>query len=464
MLFPSDAAPDLIIHGCAIVTMDDAATVIRDGAIAIRDGRIAWLGNAETAARMPAKRKLDARGQIALPGMIDAHVHTAQQLLRGRIAAIGRTRALRHPTWKNYLVPFESLLTADEVYLSARFAFANMIEVGTTCFAEAGGPFPDEIGRAAVESGLRGFIALSTIDQNAAAGGASVPAGMVMRSDEALERNVDLVTRWRDHPRVKAWLALRQILVCSPELISGISEAAHNLNTKIHTHLCEGVYEIDYAAEKFGRRPAEYLADLGVLSPHLHCAHSILLSPGDVDLYARHRPSACHCAFNNYQVGFPRLAEMWRRGIDIGLGTDGPVAWSSLDMFQVAHQARIGQQAVAGAPWAVRSAISSEEVLAVATRGGARALGLADTIGSIEQGKAADLLLCEANGLDQLPMADPLFTAACSIIGRDVRTVFVNGEMIMKDREILTMDVEALRAELTTRLPGILDRFERLVA
>jgi 5-methylthioadenosine/S-adenosylhomocysteine deaminase len=287
---------------------------------------------------------------------------------------------------------------------------------------------------------------------------------MMMTPEQAYDRNLDLVKRWRDKERVNAWLALRQIIVCSPGLIKGIAAAARELDVKIHTHLCEGTYEIDYAAEKFGKRPTEWLEDLGVLSHHLHCAHSVLLSPEEVDLYAKHRLSACHCAFNNYSIGLPRLIEMWRRKIDIGLGTDGAAAWGTLDIFQVAHVARVAQQAVAGTPWHIRTPFSSDELLRIATMGGARALAVQQEIGSIEVGKRADILLCDASEIDQMPVHDPLFVASSIVVGRDVRTVIVDGKVVMKEREMLTIDVEAMRAKLAIRRPVIMERFEKLVA
>ena len=348
------------------------------------------------------------------------------------------------------------------MYLSGLVAYTNLLRVGTTCFAEAGGPHPDSVGQAALEVGVRGFVPLSTIDQSETIG-AAVPKSMLMTSDQALDRNVSLVKRWRDKDRVKAWLALRQIIVCSPGLIQSICAAARELDVKIHTHLCEGSYEIDYAAERFGKRPTEYLETMGVLSRHLHCAHSVLLSPEEIDLYVKHRLSACHCSFNNHTIGVPRLTEMWRRGIDIGLRTDGAAAWGSLDIFQVAHIARVGQQAVAGTPWHIRTPLTAEQLLRIATIGGARALGIEGEIGTLEVGKRADLLLCDCTEIEQMPAHDPLFVAANMIVGRDVRTAVIDGKVVMKEREILTVDVEAIRAKLKERLPGIIERFERAI-
>lgn len=450
---------DLLVSGCDVVTMDAGGTVIIDGAVAIADGRIVWIGKSTEAASLfdPASR-LDGRDTIALPGLIDAHFHTAQQFLRGKIAEIARHRPLKNPVWKCYYIPFESILDPEDIYLSGMLAYTNMIAVGTTCFAEAGGPHPDEMGRAALDTGIRGIVALSTIDQ-----GSGMPPSMLMTKDEALKRNVALVKQWKDKGRVTASLALRQILICSPDLIREISAAARQLDVKIHTHLCEGTYEIDYALEHFGKRPTEYLADIGVLDRHLHCAHSVLLSPNEVDLFVSHRPSACHCAFNNYALGSPRLIEMWRRGVYIGLGTDGAAAWGSLDIFRVAHAARIGQQIIMGTPHHHRNVISSEELLCIATNGGARALGMQDSIGSLEVGKKADLVLLDVREADHQPIYDPLFTAATTAVGRDVDSVIIDGTVVMKGRQHTLVDMGELKARIAERLPKIMQRFEKVM-
>lgn len=451
---------DLLVRGCDLITMNDTDTVIRDAALAVDKGRIVWTGKASDASGLyRADRTIDASGQIAMPGMVDAHFHTAQHLLRGKLSEITRTRAPKMPVWKHYYLPFEAMLEPEDVHLSALAAYTNMLRVGTTCFAEAGGPHPDEMGRAADEVGIRGFIAQSTCDT-----GMGVPDALMMKTQQAYDRNVELVQRWSKHERVKAFLSLRQIVVCTPELVKGIGQAAKELNVKVHTHLCEGIYEIDFALERYGKRPTEYLEELGVLSHHFHGAHSIFLSPEEVDLYARHKVSACHCGLHNYSVGQPRVAEMWRRGIDIGLGTDGAASSGTLDVFQVAHAARIGQQLVAGTPWHMRTAISSDELLKIATHGGARALGVGHELGRLESGFKADFILIDASDIDQQPIYDPLFTASTTTVGRDVRTVVVDGKVVMKDREILTVDVETIKARLARRRPEIMDRFEKLVA
>src|SRR3984957_5106078 len=210
---PSEApAVDLLITGCQIACFVKADTIINAGAIAITGDSIAWLGDA--AGPLPSAREtLEARNSIALPGLIDCHVHTAQQFLHGKLQAIQRRGELRSPMWQRYLIPFESGLTEEDVYASALAAYAAMIRSGTTCFLEAGGPFADQMGRAADEIGIRGRIALSTMDAEE-----DLPANMRCSTAEALRRSEELVLRWKDHPRVNAWLSLRQIMVNSEAL------------------------------------------------------------------------------------------------------------------------------------------------------------------------------------------------------------------------------------------------------
>jgi 5-methylthioadenosine/S-adenosylhomocysteine deaminase len=451
---------DLLVDGADIVVFDDAGTEIRDGSIAIAGNSIAWLGPAtESSEQVRAKATIDGNGLIAMPGFVDAHVHTAQQFLHGKISAIRRRGELKSPMWSRYLIPFESGLEPEDVYCSGLAAYASMISTGTTCFLEAGGPFPDEMGRAADEIGIRGRIALSTMDMDE-----SIPAGSRFTTGEALRRNEELVRRWQDHPRVNAWLSLRQIMVNTSELTRGMSALANQLNTPIHTHLAEGTYEVDYAISKWGLRPAEYLESIGALHQHVHAAHSVVLSLNELDLYQTRNVSACHCAFNNYTMGAPRVLEMLHRGIRLGLGTDGAATRGSLDMFEVVHAATVGQQAVGGTPYHIDPPISHEQMLTAAIRGGARAARLEKRIGSLEIGKLADLILVESTSPAQFPNYDPRITLAESTVGPNVRTVIIDGRVVMKDRVLLTVDLASMKERLRRQYGVLMDRFERAIA
>ncbi len=450
---------DLLISGAEVLTFNDANVVLNDGAIAIAGNKIVWLGKSgEAAKRFRAKDTLQAGGMIAMPGLVDCHVHTAQQFLRGKLASLGNMGNLREPIWKRYLIPFESGLEPEDVYCSGLSAYSSMISCGTTCFLEAGGPCPDEMGRAADEIGIRGRIAMSTMDIDE-----TLPQGFRLSTSEALQRSEELVKRWEKHPRVNAWLALRQIIVNSEKLRLDMDALARQLNTHIHTHLCEGTYEVEYTIDQFGARPAEYLNAIGVLNDRLHCAHSVLMSHKEIDLYAANDVSSCHCAMNNFIIGAPRLFELVRRNVRVGLGTDGAATRGTLDLFQVAHYAVLGQQILDGTPLHGSAPMSYVDMLRQVVRGGARAARLETRIGSLETGKLADIILIGTSDYDQYPMYDPLITAAEHTVGRDVQTVIIEGRIVMQNRQLLTVDLGPMRERVKKQYGKIMERFDRVI-
>jgi 5-methylthioadenosine/S-adenosylhomocysteine deaminase len=451
---------DLLITDAKVLTFDDNSTVLLDGAIAIAGNTIVWMGKAsETTRLFRAAETLRAGGMIAMPGLIDCHVHTAQQFLRGKLASLGHLGSLREPIWKRYLIPFESGLEPEDVYCSALAAYSSMISCGTTCFLEAGGPCPDEMGRAADEIGIRGRLAMSTMDLDD-----SLPEGFRLSTEEALRRSEALVKRWERHPRVNAWLALRQIIVNSEKLRVEMDALARQLNTRIHTHLCEGTYEIDYTVDRFGARPAVYLERIGVLNDRLHCAHSVLMSHKEIELYAANGVSSCHCAMNNFRIGAPHLFELVRRNVRVGLGTDGAATRGTLDLFQVAHYAVHGLQILDGTPMHGASPMNYSAMLRQVVRGGARAAHLELLIGSLEPGKRADLILIGCGDFDQFPVYDPVITAAEHTVGRDVQTVIIDGRVVMKDRQLLTVDLGPMRERVKKQYAHIMQRFDKAIA
>lgn len=448
---------DRIIQNAYVVTFDEQARIFSDGAIAIRNGVIVDVGeSADVASRWTAAERIHAAGDIVMPGLTDAHLHTAQTLMRGLLPALAKRGALRVPTWREYLVPFEANLTPDDVELSGLLAYTTMLQTGTTAFFEAGGPHPDAMARAAWASGIRGAVSQNTMD-----GGDRIPASMRMTTEQAIAANVDLVERLPaaadGSTRVTACMSLRQIITCSPELVSTIHREATARGVKVHTHLVEGTYEIDFALERFGRRPIDHLIEQGLFDRTLHGAHSILVDDDDVDAYVRHGVSAAHCAKGNYSIGTPPALRMWRRGVSIGLGTDGVAGLGTLDLFRVAMLARVGQQYVEATPVHNRNGVRGEEILGMATIGGARAMGLESHTGTLERGKRADILVLRTDGPDAAAYASPeIFLYECAS-GRDVRHVLVDGEVVVKDGDVVTVDVAEVRAKASVRQRELID-------
>lgn len=447
----SEQTAETIIQNAHIVTFDASGSVIEDGAIVINGGEIVAIGETSEITRdWRSDTRIFAAGKIAIPGLIDAHVHTGQTLMRGLLTSLAQVGNLRVPTWREYYVPFEAALNGDDVELSGELAYTSMLRSGTTTFFEAGGPHPDRMAAAAVSTGIRGSVSLSTMD-----GGSRIPESMLMGRDEAVEANIRVVESLAsdsDVPaRVTGGMSLRQIIACSTELVVDIHREARKRNVKVHTHLVEGTYEIDYSLEHFGRRPVDYLVDLGVFDETLHCAHSIFLSDGDIQQFVTRGASACHCAKGNYAIGHPPALEMWRRGAAIGLGTDGVGSIGTLDMFRVAMLTRIGQQLVHGTPVHNRNDVAAAEPLAMTVNGGARAMGLEKQIGSLETGKRADIVLVATDSADAAGYSTPeAFLYDCAN-GSDVHTVIVDGQVVVADRQVLTADVELIGRRAAAR-------------
>ncbi len=449
---------DRILENVHLVTFDGEGTVIPDGALAIRDGVIADRGTtAEIAAGWEAAERIDGEGKIAIPGLTDAHFHTAQTLMRGMITTLGRTRKLRVPTWREYYLPFEAQLTPEDVELSGDLAYATMLLSGTTQVLEAGGPHPEAMARAAQRSGIRATVSVSTMD-----GGSRIPESMIMTTEQAIARNIevaDALPRVVDGrlARVHGGMSLRQVITCSTELVTAVHGEAQARGVKVHTHLVEGTYEIDYCLERFGLRPIEHLIDIGVFDRTLHGAHSVLTSDTEIDLYARHGASACHCAKGNYAIGAAPALRMWRRGVDIGIGSDGVATLGTLDIFRIAMLARVGQQLIEGTPNHNRNAVSAEEPLAMAITGGARSAGFGEELGALEVGRRADVVLIGMDGPDAAGYTSPeAFLYECAS-GRDVSTVIVDGEIVVKDREVLGLDYDEVRARAAARQSELVD-------
>ncbi len=454
------AEVDLLITGCDIVTFDKADRVVTDGAIAVQGNTIEWIGAANDAAGLyRGKQTINARGLVAMPGLTDTHYHTAQQFLRG----VHKVSHKKGPDWKTYLIPFETGLEPEDVYCSGIAGYTSMISCGTTCFLEAGGPHPDEMGRAADEVGIRGRIALNTCDIDGPGG--PLPKSHIMTTSQALKENEALVKRWQKNPRVNAWLSLRQILVNTEELRVSMSHLAEELDTTIHTHLSEETDEVDYTIENYQLRPPDYFDKIGIFNKRLHCAHSVLLTDAEVDLYAKRDVSVAHCALWNYFLAPHQIYAMVRQNVRVGLGTDGPGSRGTLDMFQVMHYAVMGTAIANSMPYhSFQLPLDYAQMLKIACVNGARVANLESKTGCLEKGRLADIVLVGRNDFDQYPSTDPLVTLAEMTTGRDVRTVVIDGRVVMKDREFLTVDMEPMRRRMAKQYKVILDRYDQAIS
>ena len=276
---------DILIRDSRILTGD--FTIEEHVSVAVKDKIIHAIGTPEELdQRFCAAEVLEADGNLLMPGFIDGHTHTCQQLLRGRTAD-------EYPMiWTRFLVPFESNLSPEDVRVSARLHCVEMIRAGITGFADAGGVHMDQVAEAVMETGMRAALCPSTMDM-----GNVVCGEMKHSAEDCIRLTEELHSRYQGagDGRVDIWFGIRQLMTCSKELIEKIVEKAEELDTGIHMHLCEHKDEVSFCLQNYKMRPAAFLQSVGALSPRLLTAHNVLLTERDITLLADNGVHVIHC-------------------------------------------------------------------------------------------------------------------------------------------------------------------------
>ncbi len=439
---------DLLIKNCSLLTFD--FNVIEEQSIAINSSKVLEFGPAiDINRKYEATTVVDGKGKLAMPGLIDAHIHTCQQFLRGR------TMDEYPMIWTRFLVPFESNLTPDDVYHSARLSCLEMIKAGTTSFADSGGVHMHKVVDAVIESGMRAAIAKSTMDI-----GGIIADPMKETAEESVKGTEELYKGYQSKGdgRIDIWFAIRQVMTCSPKLVRMVGEKAKEYSTGIHAHLCEHKDEVSFCLQNYKKRPAEFLDEMGVLGSNLLTAHNVVLSESDITLMKNRDVKVVHCPRSNFSShGFPKTPRMIEMGISVGLGTDG-AAQSSLSLFDEIKVFHSGIKAFWGLPIFDPVVLPAKELIKMATLGGAKALQLEDKIGTIEIGKNADIILIDIDKPHILPTHNILKTFVGAVNAHDVNDVIINGKLVMKNREVLTLDEEEILYNSKKRLESITHR------
>ena len=436
---------DIAIRNCMVMLPDFSFKEAQD--VLIKDSLIEAID--DTGKDAEAAEVIDGRGKLVMPGLVDAHTHTCQQLLRGRVAN-------EYPmVWTRFLVPFESNLSPEDCYWSARLACLEMIKSGTTAFAESGSTHMGAVADAVIEAGMRAAIARSTMDM-----GGAIPDSMKMSAEKNIEMTEDLYDRYQGKGggRIDIWFAIRQVMTCSPELIRTIGEEARRLKTGIHAHLCEHKDEVSFCLQNYKKRPAAFLDDMGVLGPNLLTAHNVLLAERDIDLLAEHDVKVIHCPRANYaNHGFPKTPRILQNGISVGLGCDG-AARSNLSIFAEMKQLNYGTMAYWGVPIFDLDVIFPRDLMRMATVGGANAIQHGDMLGTVEVGKKADIITVNLDQPHIMPTNNLLNTIVDCVTEHDVIDSVIDGRLVMRDRKVLTIDEQETLSECSKRIKEIAKR------
>jgi len=453
---------DVLVKNAVIVTMDSQKRIINDGAVAVKDKRILAIGKSDDLEkRYKGEKELDGAHHALIPGLMDCHAHAHQQFLR--TAWWIDTPAL--PVgWQNFLMPFEGTLTSEDAQLGAQLACINMIKSGTTCFADAGGSYPDELAKAVEKTGMRGVIARSTADMGE--GPELGMKNMIFSTKEAIRKNVELIERWNNTAdgRIHAWFGLRQIMVCSEELWEKFKELSTTYKTGIHTHLAELPNEVEWALGRWGKRPLERLYDTGFLRPNVLFAHMVYLTDRELVLAAETNIKIAHCPVGILQrISRPtKVPQMLASKITVGLGTDG-AALRNLDMFEEMMIAGFMHRGQFGSPYMDTVAIPADQILAMTTIDAAKALLWEKELGSIEEGKLADFIMIDLNA----PHLTPAYRLYPLLVyfakGADVDTVVINGKVVMENRQVSTIDEQDVLTRAKERSRQLLDNINKIV-
>jgi len=413
---------DLLIQGCLILPLTNR-DIIEDGYIAIKNGEIFSLGKRVSADNIIAEKVIDGRGKVAMPGLINCHTHVAMTLLRG----IAEDKPLEN--WlKEAIWPLEARLTPEDIHAGALLGCLEMIKSGTTCFADM--YFHEEaVARAVEKSGLRASLAEGIIEA-----GNSLLGEKMLKASENFARNFNGYAGGR----VTAMIGPHAAYSCSPALLLKVKEVAASLNLGIHIHLAES-HELFKDFEKiYGCSETQFLDKLSLFKLHTLAAHCISISEDDARILASGRVNAVYVPVANMKLGLgaARARALMDLGVNVALGTDGPASNNVLDMFETMKVGALLQKCIYRNP----EALSAYEVVRMATINGAKALGLERSIGSLEMGKRADIILIDLSKPHLKPLHDIYACLVYSARGSDVDTVIVDGKILMENRKVETLN------------------------
>ncbi|MFB7876582.1 8-oxoguanine deaminase [Nocardia sp. NPDC056064] len=449
------SGPDLVLDGCAVVTVDAAGTEYRDGWVSVRGNVIEAVGAGRAPAFGPGTRRIDGRGCLLTPGLVNTHHHLYQWITRG----VAADNTLFE--WLTTLYPVWARIDEKSVRIAATGALMSLARSGCTTTSDHHYVFPRgggdllgaEIGAAAAV-GLRFHPARGSMDLGRSQGG--LPPDEVVESiDDILAASAAAVERWHDpSPDAMVRIALAP---CSPfsvtaDLLRESAALARACGARLHTHLAETLDEQDFCRENFGCTPAEYMARLGWLGDDVWFAHGVHLDDPAIAAMARTGTGVAHCPTSNGRLGagIARTAALVAAGVPVGLGVDGAASNESSSMIEEPRNALLYARAVGGP-----RAMTVRTALELATLGGARVLGRAAEIGSIEPGKLADLALWRLDTPAHAGIEDPVVAL---ILGSapPLAALLVNGREVVRDGVVVTVDEGSVGAEVAVAQRALL--------
>ncbi|WP_438445223.1 5'-deoxyadenosine deaminase [Gorillibacterium sp. sgz5001074] len=435
-----------LIRNALILTMN-AEDEIVEGDILIEGNRIARIG---TDIRDRVDEVIEAGGKVVLPGFVQTHIHLCQTLFRGRADDMALIDWLRKRIW-----PLEAAHDNDSVYFSALLGLGELIRSGTTTILDMETVHHTESAFLAIQaSGMRALSGKVMMDH-----GTEVPAALQEKTEESLAESVRLLERWNGAAggRISYAFCPRFVVSCTEELLIGVRDLSAKYGVMVHTHASENETEIALVEAERGMRNVVYLDHIGLARPNLILAHSIWLDEEEKRIIRERGVKVTHCPGSNLKLssGIASVPGLLADGVPVGIGADGAPCNNNLDMYQEMRLTALIHKVQHGP-----TAMDARTVLRMATMGGARVLGLEDSIGSVEVGKLADLQLLDLNDFHVYPSFDAdLYSRVVYAATRgDVDTVLIDGETVMRDKRVRTIDKDYVLRESDRALKRLLTR------
>jgi len=433
----------ILIRGGEIITMNVKDEIVT-GDLLIRDGRIVSVGETVEG----ADEVIDARGAAVLPGFVQTHIHLCQTLFRGAADDLPLIDWLKRRVW-----PLEAAHTPASVRASARLGIAEMIKGGTTsALTMETVHHTSEVFRVVEETGFRATVGKCMMDA-----GNDVPAELFERTDDSIRESLALVEEWhgRAGGRIRACFAPRFAVSCTRALLAEVARLSRERGVLVHTHASENRTEIEMVERATGMRNIEYLSSLGLAAPHVALAHCVHLNDAELDILARTGTHVLHCPSSNLKLGsgVAPVVEMLARDISVSLGADGAPCNNRLDMFTEMRTAALLQKVSHGT-----DALPARRVLRMATIDGARALGLDSETGTLEAGKRADCIVVALDRLHLTPRPDIVSAVVYAAGASDVSAVVIDGRIVMRERELTTLNEAEVIAEASEQAKHLFRR------
>ena len=424
---------DLLINARWIIPVVPENRILKDCAIAVHQGHILAVLPQEEAAKRYAPTKVEnLTDHIVTPGLINGHGHAAMTLLRG----FADDQPLND--WlNNHIWPAEKQWV-DEQFVrdGTELAIAEMIKSGTTCFADMYF-FPEQTAQAALEAQIRCQIYFTIFD---------FPCAWGTGPEDYFAKGLSLHDTFRENDLINIGFGPHAPYTVGDETLKKVAVLAQEMDAPIHIHLHETAQEVEDSLQKYGVRPSQRLMSLGLLSPLTQCAHMTQVDDSDIAILQQSGAHIVHCPESNLKLasGFCPVDKLLKSGINVALGTDGAASNNDLDLFSELKTAALLAKAVSGNA----AALDAHSALRLATINGAKALGIEHLVGSLEEGKHADIIAINVSDLDLQPIYDPASQLVYTNVGHRVSYSWVKGKCLMRERELLTINERELKSKV----------------